>query len=285
MIRRVTNLFAGFVAALALLFAPAAGYAQQGASQLHYVGGVFVASAYSHWQIYVTGGPYAAGTVSITVASPMAVLADGYSFVPFSTSNPITIGLGQPNQETVTPSAVSGCSQGASTSPSSCVITATFENSHGSGDIITSGSNGVDEALTDAGYNGGGLVFWQADSGEVTLSTSGATTTLCSSCIPVNAIVEGVSARVGTTITGCSGGWELGDGTTATRFTAANTTLTAGTVSAADLQTTSGVASTTTGMLNITSAKSIVLTCVTTNASAGAVHVHAAGWAIATPLT
>lgn len=281
---RIKNLLVSCAATLTLLFSPAAGYAQQGASVLHRVAGIYVASAYSNWSDVVTGGPYAPGTTSITVASPVVTLADGYQFSPFAVGNSIAVGAGSGDGEVVTITGVSGCGQGSSVSPSSCTITATFANSHGSGDLIMSSSGGVNEALFDAGSHGGGKIQWEADSGEVTLSTSGATTTLCSNCIPANAVIEGVVARVGATITGCSGGWELGDGTTAARFTAANTTLTAGTVSASDVQNTSGIASVTTGIMNQSaSAKSIVNTCVTSNATAGAIHVHAFGFVLATP--
>jgi hypothetical protein len=281
---RNRNVLVSCAAALALLFAPAGGYAQQGASVLHRVAGIYVASAYSNWSDVVTGGPYAPGTTSITVASPVVTLADGYQFSPFAVGNSIAVGAGSNDGEVVTITGVSGCSQGSSVSPSSCTITATFANSHGSGDLVMSSSGGVNEALFDAGSHGGGKVQWEADSGDVTLSTPSATTTLCSNCIPANAVIEGVVARVGTTITGCSGGWELGDGTTAARFAAANTTLTAGTVSAADVQNTSGIASASTGIMNQSaSPKSIVNTCVTSNASAGAIHVHAFGFVLATP--
>jgi hypothetical protein len=241
------------------------------------VAGVTVAAAYGQWTAQTTSA-VASGSATISVNVGSVTTADGRTFVPFTTNVPLTIGNGA-DVETVTPSAVSGCTVGAAIG--ACQVTATFSNAHSQGEPIVSGDNGLQEAMNDT--SGGGLVFWVADSGTVTLSTSGATTTLCSSCIPVNAIVLGVVARVETTITGCSGGWELGDGTTATRFTAANATLTAGTASAADLQTTSGVASTTTGMLNITSAKSIVNTCVTSNASAGALKVRAFGYVLAVP--
>ena len=263
-------------------------------SRAHYVAGVYSAPAYATWQAVVVQGNSSTGSgVSIIVAPQGAgaqgggmTLADGSS-IPltaiFNTNVPIA--LADANAETVTPSSVSigNCPGGNVGADVVCAtITGTFNNTHGPGAIVVSGDNGLQEAITDAGNQGGGMVYWQNDGGIVSLSTSGATTTVCSSCIPAGALVLGVVSRVTTTITGCSGGWELGDGTTATRFTAANGTLTAGTVSNANLQTTSGVASTTTGML-AAAAKSIVNTCVTSNASAGAVHVRAFGYVLATP--
>lgn len=254
------------------------------AQGLHRSGGVYVASVYNTWKSSVIAGPYGSGSVTITAYPGIVTLSDGYTFEPFTSSNPITIGVGA-SQETVTPSGVTygTCPTGYGGPQPCAFITATYSNAHGQGDPIISGSAGVDEAQYDAGNYGGGLVYWEADSGAVTLSTSATTTTLCTSCIPQNALVMGVVARVTTAITGTCSGWELGDGTTANRFTASNTTLTAGTTSALDLQTTSGVASTTTGFLNITSAKSIINTCATGDPSAGAIHVHAFGYILATP--
>lgn len=243
--------------------------------------GVYVSTNYKNWSVPISGAAVAAASpATFTLFNADVALPDGRHFVPFYVGEVVNIGTGA-NAELVTLTAVSNCYLGAPNN--TCTISGNTSNAHGQGDLVTSGTNGIGEATNDAGRFGGGLVYWENDGGVVSLSTSGATTTVCTSCIPINGIVLGVVARVTTTITSCTGGWELGDGTTATRFTAANTTLTAGTVSAADLQTTSGVASTTTGMLNITTAKNIVNTCVTSNAGAGAVHVKAFGYILATP--
>ena len=275
-----------FAVILSVLFACAVPLsAQAPGTALHYAAGTYVASAYNTWHATVETAPSGTGSGTIVVGPAFVTLQDGYTFNPFSTANPVIVGQGTANQETVTPSAVSvqACPPGFGATTPCEAITATFSNTHGQGDLVVSGSSGVDEALFDAGNYGGGQVYWSADGGDVTLGTGATTTTLCTSCIPINAIVLGVTARVTTTITGTCTGWELGDGTTAGRFTANNTGLTAGTVSAADIQTTSGVASTTTGMLNITTAKNIVSTCATGNPSAGAIHAHAWGYVLATP--
>ena len=62
----------------------------------------------------------------------------------------------------------------------------------------------------------------------ITLSTSGTTTDSVGNLLPANSIIEAVVARVTTTITTATD-WKLGDATTPGRFTAANSTLTAGT--------------------------------------------------------
>lgn len=63
---------------------------------------------------------------------------------------------------------------------------------------------------------------------EITLSTSGLTTNSDANLLPANSIIEAVVGRVTTTITTATD-WKLGDGTIAGRFSAANSTLTAGT--------------------------------------------------------
>ena len=62
----------------------------------------------------------------------------------------------------------------------------------------------------------------------LTLSTAGTTTDTTANLLPANAIIEAVVARVTTTITTATS-WQLGDPTTAGRFTNANSTMTAGT--------------------------------------------------------
>lgn len=62
----------------------------------------------------------------------------------------------------------------------------------------------------------------------ITLSTSGATTDSSANLLPANSIIQAVVARITTTIATATN-WKMGDGTTADRFTAANSTLTSGT--------------------------------------------------------
>ena len=62
----------------------------------------------------------------------------------------------------------------------------------------------------------------------LTLSTGGTTTDTSANLLPANAIIVAVVARVTTTITTATS-WQLGDPTTAGRFTAANSTMVAGT--------------------------------------------------------
>ena len=64
----------------------------------------------------------------------------------------------------------------------------------------------------------------------LTLSTSGTTTDTSANLLPANSIIESVVARVTTTITTATD-WKLGDPTTAGRFSAVNSTMTAGATS------------------------------------------------------
>jgi hypothetical protein len=61
----------------------------------------------------------------------------------------------------------------------------------------------------------------------LTLATGGLTTDTTAKLLPANSLILGVSGMVATTIT-TAANWSIGDPTTATRFTAALTTLTAG---------------------------------------------------------
>jgi hypothetical protein len=62
----------------------------------------------------------------------------------------------------------------------------------------------------------------------ITLNTGGTTTDSSANLLPAGAVIAAVVARVTTTIATATD-WKLGDATTAGRFSAANSTLTAGT--------------------------------------------------------
>lgn len=82
-------------------------------------------------------------------------------------------------------------------------------------------------SATIAGTHGESMVV-SAISEEITLSTGGATTDSSANLLPANSEILAVVARVTTTITTATN-WALGDATTAARFLAATTDLTAGT--------------------------------------------------------
>jgi hypothetical protein len=110
----------------------------------------------------------------------------------------------------------------------------------GSNDVnlIRDGAAGVlklfQTATTDAKYRvysaNAGYAEYGAISELITLSTVGATTDSAANLLPANAIIGPVDCRVTTTITTATN-WSVGDATIAARFSAANSTLTAGTTS------------------------------------------------------
>lgn len=75
-----------------------------------------------------------------------------------------------------------------------------------------------------------GYVEWGSVSENLTLSTSGTTTDTAANLLPANSYIESVTGFVTTTITTATN-WALGDPTTAGRFAAANSTMTAGAAS------------------------------------------------------
>lgn len=105
---------------------------------------------------------------------------------------------------------------------------------------FTSAAPGTDITVSLRAYDGCSCGKWDGGFGanvkvrtiteEITLSTSGATTDSTANLLPANSIILGVSARVTTTITTATD-WSVGDGSTAARFAAANSTLVAGTTS------------------------------------------------------
>jgi len=86
---------------------------------------------------------------------------------------------------------------------------------------LTSGGNV--QAFTPTG---GQWIHGQL-SEQITLSTGGTTTDSAANLLPADAVIEAVVARVTTTIATATS-WKLGDATTSGRFSAASSSLTAG---------------------------------------------------------
>jgi hypothetical protein len=102
---------------------------------------------------------------------------------------------------------------------------------------------------------------------SLTLSTSGTTTDTTANLLPANSVILAVNARVTTTITTATN-WSVGDTTTATRFSSANSTLTAGTTSVGLNQWKGAVATDATGPTQVSAAKVRVTTTGTPGAGA-----------------
>ena len=144
----------------ALLVAALPGFAQQSCdtgTRLHIDNGMYNASAYNTWRAQVATGNAATGATTVTVQQNGVALCDNYKIQPFQVGSPITIGIGA-NAETATVTSVAGCSINGVAN--ACTIGATFNNLHGHGDLIVSGSAGVQEAIFDALLSpaGGGVV-------------------------------------------------------------------------------------------------------------------------------
>jgi hypothetical protein len=242
--------------------------------------GAYDANAYNY-QTYVYSGSTGTGSYTISLYAPTITLPDGRQVLPFgfsavATENvaipPITIGNpGSSTQETVTPSATSGCNvpnQGAA-AQGLCQITATFTYAHGRGELITSGDSGWQEAMNDAAANGGGDVHFIIDCGIVTLSTSGATTT--STClIPKDFTNIGASVHVTTTIT-TSTSYSVGISGATGAYISACTSLTAGLGCA-------GFQVSPTAVNGGAGTGDLLITAAGGTAGAGAVRVKVWGW-------
>lgn len=239
-IKRISLVFATLLLLAGAQVAQAQNPQQQ--SYLHRVGNLYYALGYSTWQATVLTGNSSTGAgTSITVfaqgANGVVTLADGSAISlasVFNTLTPITIA--DANQETFTPTSVTlaPCTPGnlgVGSSNQCATVTGTIANLHGASAVIFSGDFGVGEALTDAGNQGGGVVFWQVDTGIVTLSTGGVTTTTGIK-VPTNRSSIGCAARVTTTIT-TSTTWGVGSTASGVSFCSASSTMTAGTTGVA----------------------------------------------------
>jgi hypothetical protein len=253
--------------------------AQNPLAQLSRAVGVYNSQAYAGWGMYILSGNTATGSQTITVCPAYEALPDGRVVQPLAPANsvyaPITVDAqSSAVTETVTPTAYSlvAAPAGASGTSYCANVTATFANLHGSSyntSQVISGDQGIQEAINDASLNGGGLVYWQADTGNVTLNT-GALTTTTAAQVPTNFISMGASGRVTTTIT-TSANWAVGISGSTSAFCTANSTLTSGTTCIANLNAPARVGNT----IGLTP---IVFTMGTSNPGAGAIHARAWGY-------
>lgn len=140
---------------------------------------------------------------------------------------------------------------------------ATFTSINNSGAYTNTGGTNVLATANAATLTQG------VNSEAITLSTSGATTDSSANLLPANSIIDAVVCTVITTIT-TSTDWGISDPTTTLRFSAVNSTMTAGT-SIVGLKHMFGVVSTTaTGPTQASAAKLRITT--TGNPGAGAVR-------------
>jgi hypothetical protein len=251
----------------------------------HYVAGVFNGPAYATWQGIVVSGNSSTGAGQSIVVYPqgaangVVTLGDGTTVqlnVVFNTSTPVTVDFGQGAGEVFTPSSVSfgGCPSGnlGVGGTSTCAtLTGTIGNTHGQSALVGSGDYGVEEAIADAANNGGGLVYWERDCGNVTMNTGAATTTITGCSVPLNQIGMGASIFVKTTIT-TTATYSLGFASNLTLYLNACASLTAGLNCSA--KSVAGVESAT----GTSFALSPLLITANAASGAGVVHVKAFGY-------
>lgn len=104
--------------------------------------------------LQVATGNTTTGTTSITIVLPCITAGDGTTVCPLATNAPILVGVGT-NQDTVTPTALTNCSF-PSAAYGACTVTGSFSHTHGTGEQVTSGSYGLQEAINLANTNGSG---------------------------------------------------------------------------------------------------------------------------------
>ena len=183
---------------------------------------ILSSSDFGAWKLSLHRGVSAGGVGQVVIDSN-ASTPTGINFQPFATTAAILVGIGT-NQESVTPTVVD-----YQTIPRRCIITATFANAHGEGDVVQSGTQGIQEAINYAAIQGTGQINFTMTE-RLTLSTSAATTDTSAKLIPANSMILSVAARVVVAIATATD-WALGDASTSDRFVAANATLAAGTTS------------------------------------------------------
>jgi hypothetical protein len=99
--------------------------------------------------------PSAIGSATLTLEYGQVGLSDGTNIAPLNINAPVYVGVGS-NAELVTLTAVSNPTPGIYGTPT---ITATFANAHGIGDLVTSGTFGLQEAVNFAVAQGSGTVL------------------------------------------------------------------------------------------------------------------------------
>ena len=143
--------------------------------------GRFVASQYGVWSIPVYQFPVGTGSKTFSLTTATATLPDGHEIMPFNTNAAILVG-----SETVTVTTVgSGCVKGP-VPIGAATLTATFSNSHSNSDTVSSATFGLQEALNDASYHGGGTVV--VDSSWIGLG--GTQAMLSAATVPASVTVE-----------------------------------------------------------------------------------------------
>ena len=279
--------------AAGLYFGGKATHAQQAGFAESRAVGIYDSTQYSKWGASIISGNSATGSQTITICPAFQALPDGRIFDPFfeAVNNGFAPIIVDPQSssvgETVTPTAVSivntpSTFPGGNPAAQCANVTASFSNLHGASlapNQVISGDQGILEAVNDASFNGGGQVYFTADTGALPLSTSSTTTTSAVS-VPASFYTGGAACRVVTTIT-TAANYSLGVSGTTTAFVNTSTLLTAGNTQQMTFLGTLGTKVGTTVVPGATLTPLIVTT--NANAGAGALHCKAWGWVPAQP--
>lgn len=139
----------------------------------------------------VVAAPGTTGAQTITVQQGVVSGNDGTTFAPFNTNAPVSI-INASGTDTATPSAVSNYLQ-SNLYGASAAVTATFSNAHYPGDVVISGSIGLQEAINYANSKGGGTVIvdneWVREGGTSAM--------LSAATLPSNGTVQIIDNRGG----------------------------------------------------------------------------------------
>jgi hypothetical protein len=136
-------------------------------------------------------GTTATGAGTLTLAFGQATTPDGIVFSPLATTAPVTIGsTAGSDAETQTPSAVSAPTPGVY---DTTTVTATWTYTHGKGEMLSSGTVGLQEAINFANGQGGGVVLLDAK----WASAGGTSAMITAASIPVGVSI--VDNRTGGT--------------------------------------------------------------------------------------
>lgn len=264
-------------------------HAQQGPANLSRVAGVYDSTQYSHWGAAIAAGNTATGSQTITVCPAYQTLPDGRIFNPFYQASgngyaPIIVDPQNSSvTDSVTPTAVSQVGPVSGYGPQPCeAVTASFTYTHGASlapNQVISGDQGILEAVNDASANGGGMVYWTADTGSLTLSTGGATTT-SPAIVPTAFYTGGGACKILATITTATS-FSLGLSGTTTAFVNTSTNITAGNTIQNTFLGTMGTKVGTTVVPG--AALTPLIVTASTTPAAGAVHCKAWGWMAAQP--
>lgn len=226
----------------------------------------------------VTGATTLASTLAVTGASTLTgnVSAGGTLAVTGASTltGNVSCGgtLGVTGALTASAAATVGTTlgvTGATTLSAACTVGTTLGVTGAttlSSTLAVTGATTLASTLTMTG--GSGATWVRGINTELlVLSTGGATTNTSANLLPANSIIKATAHRVTTTITTATN-WSIGDSTTAARFAAANSTLTANTTSVGLAHMQGGISTDATGPVQVSATTVRVTTTGTPGAGA-----------------